>query len=110
VKSFRIELKLSIYQAIFGLNLIVPPIETSDRLLCFGVHYKSKLPLWANELGHIASTEHIRVYIDHTTMEYGLTREEAYCLCGVVLDLKISQIVDTPNWMVSAYLPLSIFV
>ena len=43
-------------------------------------------------------------------MEYGLTREEAYCLCGVVLDLKISQIVDTPNWMVSAYLPLSIFV
>jgi len=51
-----------------------------------------------------------RYMIEHMMKEYGLTREEAYCLCGVVLDLKISQIVDTPNWMVSAYLPLSIFV
>jgi acetamidase/formamidase len=50
-----------------------------------------------------------RYMLDHMTREYGLTREEAYCLCGVVLDLKISQIVDTPNFMVSAYLPLSIF-
>jgi acetamidase/formamidase len=51
-----------------------------------------------------------RYMIDRMTKEYGLTREQAYCLCGVVLDLKISQIVDTPNWMVSAYLPLSVFV
>jgi acetamidase/formamidase len=51
-----------------------------------------------------------RYMIEHLVKEYGLTREEAYCLCGVVVDLKISQIVDAPNWMVSAYLPLSIFV
>ena len=51
-----------------------------------------------------------RYMIEHLVKEHALTCEEAYCLCGVVLDLKISQIVDTPNWMVSAYLPLSIFV
>jgi acetamidase/formamidase len=27
----------------------------------------------------------------------------------VAVDLKISEIVDAPNWIVSAYLPLSIF-
>ena len=39
-----------------------------------------------------------------------MTREQAYCLCGAAVDLKISEIVDAPNWIVSAYLPLSIFV
>jgi acetamidase/formamidase len=52
----------------------------------------------------------IRYMIDHLVSEHRLTREQAYCLCGIVVDLKISQIVDAPNWMVSAYLPLSIFV
>ena len=50
-----------------------------------------------------------RYIIDYLAAEHGLTREQAYCLCGVALDLKISQIVDAPNFMVSAYLPLSIF-
>ena len=48
--------------------------------------------------------------LDYLTSEHKLTREEAYCLCGVAVDLKISEIVDAPNFIVSAYLPLSIFV
>jgi acetamidase/formamidase len=52
----------------------------------------------------------VRYMLDHLTGEYGLTREQAYCLCGAAVDLKISQIVDAPNFMVSAYLPLGIFV
>jgi len=52
----------------------------------------------------------VRYMLDHLTGEYHLTREQAYCLCGAAVDLKISQIVDAPNFMVSAYLPLSIFV
>ena len=48
--------------------------------------------------------------IDHLSAEYSMTREQAYCLCGAAVDLKISEIVDAPNWIVSAYLPLSIFV
>jgi acetamidase/formamidase len=33
----------------------------------------------------------------------------AYLLCSVAADLKISEIVDAPNWIVTAYMPLSIF-
>jgi acetamidase/formamidase len=51
----------------------------------------------------------IRYMIDHLVSSHGLTRNEAYCLCGAAVDLKVSEVVDAPNWIVSAYLPLSIF-
>jgi acetamidase/formamidase len=41
--------------------------------------------------------------------EHGLSPEDAYVLCSLAADLKISQIVDQPNWGVSAYLALSVF-
>jgi acetamidase/formamidase len=41
--------------------------------------------------------------------EHGLGREDAYILCSLAADLKISQIVDQPNFGVSAYLALSVF-
>lgn len=52
----------------------------------------------------------IRYMIDHLEANYAMTRAQAYCLCGAAVDLKISEIVDAPNWIVSAYLPLGIFV
>jgi len=51
----------------------------------------------------------VRYMLEHLGDEYGLSPEEAYCLCGAAVDLRISEIVDAPNWIVSAYLPLSIF-
>jgi len=51
----------------------------------------------------------IRYMIDHLAANYAMTREQAYCLCGAAVDLKISEIVDAPNWIVSAYLPMGIF-
>ncbi len=51
----------------------------------------------------------IRHLIAWLVREHGLTREEAYILCSVAADLRISEIVDAPNWVVSALLPLSIF-
>ena len=51
----------------------------------------------------------VRYMIDYLASDYDMTREQAYCLCGAAVDLKISEIVDAPNWIVSAYLPLSIF-
>ena len=42
-------------------------------------------------------------------MERGWSREQAYCICSVAEDLKLSEIVDVPNFMVSAFLPLDIF-
>jgi acetamidase/formamidase len=51
----------------------------------------------------------IRYMLDHLEHEYGLTRQDAYCLASVAVDLKISQVVDAPNWIVSAFLPMDIF-
>ena len=47
--------------------------------------------------------------IDHLT-ERGWTRQQAYVLCSVAVDLKISALVDVPNMLVSAFLPEDIFV
>ena len=41
--------------------------------------------------------------------ERGWSREQAYCICSVAVDLKLSEIVDVPNFVVSAFLPLDIF-
>ncbi len=52
----------------------------------------------------------VRYMIRHLISERGLNWEEAYALCSVCVDLKISEIVDTPNWLVSAFLPECVFV
>jgi acetamidase/formamidase len=51
----------------------------------------------------------VRYMIEHLARTYRLSREQAYCLCGAAVDLKISEIVDAPNWIVSAYVPLALF-
>ncbi|MCS7038611.1 MAG: acetamidase/formamidase family protein [Anaerolineae bacterium] len=51
----------------------------------------------------------VRGLIDWLVATKGLSREDAYILCSLAADLKISQIVDAPNWGVSAYLALSVF-
>jgi acetamidase/formamidase len=59
---------------------------------------------------YASSQQAIRYMIDHIVRERGLSREEAYIVCSVAVDLKISEIVDAPNWIVSAFLPESIFL
>jgi acetamidase/formamidase len=51
----------------------------------------------------------VRAMIDHLTGEHGLTREDAYVLASLCVDLKISEIVDAGEYVVSALLPLSVF-
>lgn len=41
--------------------------------------------------------------------ERGYSAREAYTICSVAVDLKISELVDVPNVVVSAFLPLDIF-
>jgi acetamidase/formamidase len=52
----------------------------------------------------------VREIIDWLVAEKDLSREDAYVLCSLAADLKISQIVDQPNFGVSAYLALSVFL
>jgi formamidase len=42
--------------------------------------------------------------------ERGWTREQAYVLCSVAVDLRVSNVVDMPNVTVSALLPEDIFL
>jgi formamidase len=39
----------------------------------------------------------------------GFDRQQAYALCSCAVDLRISQMVDVPNFLVTALLPLDIF-
>lgn len=57
-----------------------------------------------------AAQQSVRYMIEKLCTERGLSREEAYILCSVCVDLKITQIVDAPNWTVSAFLPETVFV
>lgn len=47
----------------------------------------------------------VRSTIDWLTREYHMPAIDAYLLCSVCGDLRISEIVDMPNWTVSFYFP-----
>jgi len=57
-----------------------------------------------------ATKDAVRAMIDHLGKEYGLEPQLAYALCSVAVNLRISEVVDAPNWVVSAVLPRHIFV
>ena len=47
--------------------------------------------------------------LDWLTSERSLGREAAYVLMSVAAELRISEVVDAPNALVSAALPLDVF-
>jgi acetamidase/formamidase len=51
----------------------------------------------------------VRDMIDWLVSDQQLSLHEAYALCSVAGDLKISEAVDVPNWVVSMTLPRGIF-
>jgi acetamidase/formamidase len=51
----------------------------------------------------------VRDMIDWLVTDQELSLHEAYTLCSVVGDLKISETVDVPNWLVSMTFPRGIF-
>ena len=56
-----------------------------------------------------AARDAVRAAISYLVEEHGLEREAAYALCSVAADLRIHEIVDTPNWVVGCHVPLDIF-
>ena len=85
------------------------------------LHYVRPSPMTLTDTaGHFGTTAHgpdlyvnsqnaVRQMIDWLVAEQGLSRAEAYILCSAIVDLKISEIVDVPNWIVTAQVPLEIF-
>jgi formamidase len=57
----------------------------------------------------LAARNALRNMIDHLGAEYGYSRQQAYAICSVAVDLRVSQVVDLPNVLVSAFLPLDLF-
>ncbi len=57
-----------------------------------------------------ATKQAIRQMITYLEQTKGLTREEAYMLCSVAVDIRVTQVVDMPHYTVGAFLPLDIFV
>ena len=47
--------------------------------------------------------------IDEISAAQGMSAAEAYMLCSVCADLRISELVDQPNWVVSFYFPKVVF-
>jgi len=91
-----------------GRGLAEPQLRTSGPIAA-GTNRGPFYATTANGPDLFASAQQaIRYMIAHLVQERGLSREEAYILSSVAVDLKISEIVDAPNWIVTAYCPLSI--
>ncbi len=56
-----------------------------------------------------AAKKATRYMIDYLVEERGMDRTEAYVLCSLAGDLKISEVVDVPHVLVSMHMPKSIF-
>jgi acetamidase/formamidase len=59
---------------------------------------------------HVASQQAVLEMISWLGEAKGLSPHDAYMLCSNAGDLKISEVVDAPNWVVSFHMPLKVFV
>lgn len=56
----------------------------------------------------IATKKAVNYMVDHLTANYDISDEEAYMLCSLVGDLKIAEVVDVPNMLVTMHIPKSV--
>ena len=56
-----------------------------------------------------AARDAVRGMIDLLARQRAMPSVDAYLLCSVCGDLRISEVVDLPNWTVSFYFPRSVF-
>lgn len=92
-----------------GLDLTAPEFRTARR-----IQARSEPPCWHATMGvgpdlMEAAKDSVRAMIRYLERTWSLSAEDAYMLCSVCVDLRISEIVDAPNWIVSAFLPTDIF-
>ena len=93
----RIVLTLEVIENTRGM--VEPQYETDDYYAVTG---------FATTIDE-AARKATRYMIDYLVAEHGLTREEAYVLCSLAGDLKISETVDVPHMLVSMHMPKGIF-
>jgi formamidase len=59
---------------------------------------------------HLAARNALDALVDWISAEHGLEPAQAYVLASVAADLRVSEAVNVPNCLVSAALPLDVFV
>ena len=74
-----------------------------------GTRVSDGLENLSNDLD-LAARNAVEGIIDYIVATYGYSRNQAYVIASVAVDLRISQLVDTPNVGVTAVLPLDIFI
>ena len=52
-----------------------------------------------------AARDAVSAMVDLISVQRAMAPEDAYMLCSVCGDLRISEIVDAPNWVVAFYFP-----
>jgi formamidase len=57
----------------------------------------------------LAARDALIQMVDWLAKNKGLSRKQAYCLASVAVDLRIGNLVDVPNFAVSAILDLGVF-
>ncbi|MBV8771280.1 MAG: acetamidase/formamidase family protein [Deltaproteobacteria bacterium] len=64
--------------------------------------------LQESEDATLAARNALLAMIDYL-QQRGFNRQQAYAICSVAVDLKVSEVVDVPNFVVTAFLSLDIF-
>ena len=58
---------------------------------------------------YVGAQEAVRAMVAHISETYDMSGEDAYLLASLCVDLRISEIVDAGQYIVSALLPLAVF-
>ena len=95
------------FYAVTGL-----PLKTSGSsypgMQYLGTAVSDDLENLSNDLD-LAARNAVDGIIEYIVAHYGYSRNQAYVIASVAVDLRISQLVDTPNVGITAILPLDIF-
>jgi acetamidase/formamidase len=86
-------------QVVKGRSIQEPQYETDDYYAVTG---------FAETIDE-AARKATRFMIDYLESEHGMAREDAYALASLAGDLKISETVDMPHYLVSMHMPKKIF-
>ena len=95
----RSDLRVEAPQYVVPREAVPPQPGPRTSYVCTGVGPD----LWE------ATRDAVRALIEHMVEHRGRDRQEAYAIASVAADLRIHEVVDAPNWMVGAFLPLDIF-
>ncbi len=97
------------FDLVKGANLRFPRYETSGPV---SRHFDGKGYHVTTGIGPDLmqdAKDAVNGMIDLLGGMHGLPAAEAYMLCSACADLRISEIVDQPNWVVSLYFPKIVF-